>query len=454
MAAPALAAETGGTPYNCDFEPDCEVAPGAYAVLEQPVMGKFKINFGGWARLDYVHNSTNLGPTGALLPGTIPKLSSNQGEESQSLLSGRGSRLWLKITGPGFLGAKTKAFFESDFQGDFASGQENPQLRMRHYFGTLDWGTTQLLFGQTTTGWGMFPLNSLALSPGTFGGSTVTLRVPQIRLTQAVKFNRDNQLKFVLTVEDPAQSNNTGRSATFGALPNSDTGVIPPAGITTKWSDRPVVGSQLVWYNKSLGVAPTNEGFAMKDLALGVFGIYGTQEALGVSKSIKSYGYGVYTNVPILRSKDGRSRKMTLDLEASGYMGANIAYLGSTFGTTNPAISSVATANGPVATQAAAVTPLRGWGGFGHLIFYPTQQLGITLIAGRKSAYHFDDYIGLTNYAKSNTLTEINAKYDVNAAIRIGVGFDQATTRYGNVTAGTSDRGINNAYRFVAWYYF
>jgi hypothetical protein len=93
------------------------------------------------------------------------------------------SRLSGTIKGPDAFGAKTSGTIEGDF---FAQANDNINLfRLRHAFLKLDWGSTQLLFGQY---WN--PMFVTSCFPGTVSfntGSPVQpfARNPQIRLTQS-----------------------------------------------------------------------------------------------------------------------------------------------------------------------------------------------------------------------------------------------------------------------------
>ena len=92
LAAPVLAADA--PTYNCDYQPSCEVAPGIYGAMASPVKSKFDLSIGGFVRLDYAYNSTNLGASGFLLPRPgIPKTTSIAGQEDQSILTARVSPL-------------------------------------------------------------------------------------------------------------------------------------------------------------------------------------------------------------------------------------------------------------------------------------------------------------------------------------------------------------------------
>ncbi|MGM0497385.1 MAG: hypothetical protein ACQESJ_05665, partial [Bacteroidota bacterium] len=93
------------------------------------------------------------------------------------------SRLTGSIKGPDAFGAKTSGTIEGDF---FAQANDNINLfRLRHAFGKLDWGSTQLLFGQY---WN--PMLVTSCFPGTVSFNTGVpmqpfARNPQIRLTHS-----------------------------------------------------------------------------------------------------------------------------------------------------------------------------------------------------------------------------------------------------------------------------
>lgn len=93
------------------------------------------------------------------------------------------TRLSGTIKGPDAFGAKTSGKIEGDF---FAQANDNINLfRLRHAFGQLDWGKTQLLFGQY---WN--PMFITSCFPGTVAFNTGVpmqpfARNPQIRLTHS-----------------------------------------------------------------------------------------------------------------------------------------------------------------------------------------------------------------------------------------------------------------------------
>nr|WP_328745775.1 hypothetical protein [Geomonas anaerohicana] len=428
LAAPALGQELAPAAvpgYNCDFNPSCEVAPGFYGKMASPVLSKFNMSFGGMVKLDYVHNSVNLGSNGALATlqqGGIPKSSSPAGQQDQSIFTARQSRLWFKVAGPPVLGAKTSALVEVDFYG--ANGtNESGNLRMRHAYGTMDWDNTQLLFGQYWDNFGVASASTLDFGLGATAGNPQQPRVAQIRVTQKVKLSEQDLLKLSLSVQNPVQDSNQQT----GTATDSWGGMVNGAG-------------QAMLVSKRLGVAPGFWGLSMNPLQTGFFGLYGREDVGGNSRSLDSWGYGGYLFVPVLPSKDGKSRAKTASFEAQAYQAANMSF-------------NYATAT-PLTGPAGDKRPAKGYGLFGQGIFYPTQDLGVTAGYGRRSAYDNDSYAGIANYQKSSSQLFANVSYDINAAIRFGAEYQHLDTRYGNNTAGSSDTGMANVYRLSAFYFF
>ena len=394
-----------------------------------PVESKFKLSMGGIVKLDYAYNSVNLGTNGALgtlVPKGIPKESSAAGQQDQSILTARQSRVWLKSEGPSLLGAKTSALIEADFYGTGAGSNEAALLRMRHAYGALDWKDTQVLFGQT---WDMFTMsiaNTVDFGGGNTTGNPGNPRVTQIRVTQKVSLDDKNTLKFVLGVQNPTQDSNLGTNA----------------AATDTWGGMVNVAGQALLVSKALGTAPGTGGFSLNPLSAGFYGLYGKEEVAGNNKNVDSWGYGFYTFVPVLASKDGKSRAMTASLEGQVYMAANMA-------------SNYATAATFVGSAGNKI-PAKGYGFFGQAIFYPTQQIGISAGYGQRAAYDDNSYVasGIKDYEKTNSHFFANVAYDLNAAIRVAAEYQRLETNYGNITAGTSDKGLANVGRLAFYYFF
>jgi hypothetical protein len=456
-ATPALAADSPSSsgssqvPYNCDFSPACEVAPGVYGNLQAPTTSKFNLSIGGFVKLDYAYNSANLGPNGFLTATDAPKNSSQPGQKDQSTLDARASRLWFKSNGPTLLGAKTTALLELDFYNSQVTNASNLEAfnaapRMRHAYANLDWGNTQLLFGQTGENFGLFNANTVDFNAGIQFGYNNGYREPQIRLTQKVDLTPANSFKFVLAVEQPTQTNynNNGTNVAAGnTVGGSTTG--------DSWGALPNFVGQALFVSKALGSSPTQYGYAQQNFTTGFFGVYGNQHALGQTndKTIDTWGVGYYSFVPILASVDGKSRANTLTFEGQAYIAANFA--------------------GNVAAQytgtAGNLQPAKGFGVATQLLYYPTQNLSLNTGYGRREAYNYSAYAnsGINNYERYNQTFFANVFYDLNAAVRVGAEYQHVDTRYGHVTnittagsalAGLSDYGKVNTARLALYYFF
>lgn len=438
-ATPALAADPApGTPYNCDFEPACEVSPGIYGTLQAPATSKFNLSVGGFVKLDYAYNSVNLGPTGYLIPSSgIPKSSSNNGQKDQSIFSVRQSRLWFKANGPALLGAKTTSLLELDFHGNLETVSTTENLnatpRIRQGYANLDWGTTQLLFGQTADAFtGGYSANTVDFSGGSGGNGA---RNPQIRLTQRVNLSTNNALKLVVALQQPYQSNflDEGKSGAAGSIGDS-------------WGSTPNVVGQALFISKALGVSPGYFGQSLNNFTTGFYGLYGNQSVRGESNKIASWGAGYYTFIPVLNSKDGKSRAKTLTVEGDVYVAANLAY--------GPSTST------SYVGKPGDLNPARGYGIRTQALFFPVQDISIAAGYGRRGAINYNDYKNNPNFQKYYQVIYANVNYDLNAAIRVAAEYQHADNSYGNVTsgtgnlAGTAQKGTANIGRLAFFYFF
>jgi hypothetical protein len=450
MAAPTLAADPV---YNTDAQPSAEVAPGIYGKMSSPVLSKFNLSIGGYIKLDYAYNSTNLGSNGVITPasGAIPSKAINPdptkpnsatfANQNQSIFSLKQSRIWFKIDGPAYAGAKTGGLLEVDFYGDNSAAAESPMPRLRHAYGTIDWPHTQVLFGQY---WDMFaPMIASTEDFRTAApqGAPYGPRVPQIRLTQKLDFTADQQLKLVFALQDP---NQTGDNQ---------------SAVTGQYGPSVNYAGQIFYVNKGLGVAPGYLSIPMNPFTVGVFGLYGTEKApSNANNSLSSWGYGLYTFAPLLRSKDGVNRAMTLAFEGQSYAAGNLAYGGATslsvVGTPVSATSPGSTSN--TFDAAGNQKPARNWAFIGQLKFFPIQDLGFTAGYGSRYALNNGDYAGISNYQRRSQQIYANITYDLNAAVRLATEWQNIETKYGNVNgvSGAKASGIDNTIRLCAYYFF
>jgi hypothetical protein len=165
------------------------------------------------------------------------------------------------------------------------------------------------------------------------------------------------------------------------------------------------------------------------------------------------YGYGVYGFVPLIKSKDGKNRAMTLSLESQAYIAAGMDVQGAT------ALSVVSSKPG--------LTAAKGFGAYGQLKFHPTQDLGVTAGYQRRQVINQSNYKGLSagtlalsatanGVEKYNELIYGNITYDLNAAIRLATEFEHNTSQYlaTKTGAATNAFGQNNVVRLAVYYFF
>jgi hypothetical protein len=454
LAAPAMAQEvpqqTVAPTYNCDFDPSCEVAPGIYGKMSSPAQSKFNLSIGGFVKADYTYNSSAVGPY--YPAGPLPQGGTEKNLKDQSILTARQSRFWLKTTGPTLLGAKTSALIEGDFYGPTTFSNEFGNFRMRLAYGTLDWPNTQIIFGQF---WDMFspaPANTLDFRQGGPAGAPANPRVPQFRVTQKFNLNPDNYIRLAVAVQNPSQNN---PNDTAGNLPDTGVNNDSSLGSVGTYGPMPAVGAHLMFVSKALGVAPGFWGLPMNSLQIGAFGLYGSQKIRG-NHNVDTYGYGVYGFIPVLASKDGKNRAMTMSLETQAYISAGLtvdsanskAFIG-TAPTVNAA--QVVTANGNL-------TAAKGYGFLGQAVFYPTQSLGFTAGYGRRNAYNYATYSAGDELYQD--LLFANVAYDLNAAVRIAGEYEHGSSHFKGISAAqaaagaNSDSGQINTVRMSMIYFF
>jgi hypothetical protein len=443
------------------------------AFADEPIMSKFKMSIGGFVKLDYVYNSTDLGSNAGMLApasGLIPRTSTPAGNSDQSIFTARQSRLWFKVAGPELYGAKTNALIEADFYGDYASGNnqstESPTMRMRLAYGTVDWTNTQILFGQFWDTFGPMVASTVDFRSGAGWGAPNTPRVPQVRITQKYNISDNNTISIALAAQNPTQN----------FVQTTGTGVVTGTPGQVFVSGGAVNGAgQLMFISKSLGVAPGYYGMAQNPLKVGIFGLLGQQsyniyntanQLFTTDKSYKSWGGGVYAFVPVLKSSDGKSRAGTASFEGQVYQGANMAY-------------NTATAYGIIRTsEIFNTTPslqtygsAKGWGYAAQMIVYPTQELGVTFGTGKRQILNNESYRSmalsttpLNDRTTGNYQYYVNLAYDFNAAIRLSAEYQYLRTNYATVfplttldpTTGKhySDFGQSNTFRVAAFYFF
>jgi hypothetical protein len=223
-----------------------------------------------------------------------------------------------------------------------------------------------------------------------------------------------------------------------------------------------------MFVSKALGVAPGPLGLSMNSLQAGFFGLWGNQQlnnaGVNHTNSVDVYGYGFYGFIPLLKSKDGKTRAMTASLETQGYISAGINWDGANASSNLTFVNATATAS-PTGTNSLYNTgsAAKGYGVYGQVIFYPTQDLGITTGYMRRNAMDYNNFtttigagpgFAVTTFEKYNEIIYANVNYDLNAAVKLATEYEHAKTQYGHAFAGVGDWGQANIFRVSAFYFF
>lgn len=328
---------------------------------------KFDAKIGGYVKLDYISQDFS-----TALPhfGTLTTVTPFNEDQDQSQFTARQTRINLTVTGPDAFGAKTRAFIEGDFYGG-GGANERSSFRQRHANFTLDWGNTQLLFGQWWDVFGPFAASTLDFGTGANIGGPNNPRVAQARVTHKLNFNEKNWLQIIAALQDPQQDDEEGPTNVAG---------------------------QINYFSKALGVSPGYWGLPMQPFLVGVFGLWGESDTVpqnagqntvvieGPDEDYDSWGVGINTHVPILKSSDGKSRAGTLTFQGQVYMAEGLTH-------------TMATQYSFLQDASGDVDGAKGYGAVGQLIYYPTQPLGITVGYGQRGVRDTSDYrnaVGVT----------------------------------------------------------
>jgi hypothetical protein len=193
--------------------PPPQPPPPAKGLLLQS--GDFTWKFGGYIKVDAIHDFDAIGSTDTFDPRTIPTTGTGEPDES-TRIHARQTRFNLDISGPTSAGPM-RAFFEGDFFGD------KNTFRIRHAYGTID----HVLAGQTWTTFmdeDAMPETLDFESPIAFP----MVRQAQIRWTQKL----ESGSYAAVSIEDP------------------DSDVIAPTGVTgVSEEPMPDLNARLYWKN-------------------------------------------------------------------------------------------------------------------------------------------------------------------------------------------------------------
>lgn len=431
-------------------------------VQTSTVFSKYKLTIGGYVKLDYVYNSNQQQPNNyfnLLTPDNGGISSGNDG--SNSTMGVEQTRLWFKIDGPGIFGGKSSALVEGDFFGVPNVVVSSPDFRLRQAYGTLDWANGQILFGQTWEPFGVMLANTVDMRTGE-GYGTPWQREPMLRGTFDQKLDSDNKISYLVAAVMPQQNGDNSAllaNSAFAGTLGSNWSTLGYLGATQApvTTNLPNFEGQVAFKSKSLGYAPGYLG-GMKELNATAFGLYGharyDYSGLG-GKMVgeDSWGGGLYAFVPVLGSKDIKNRANTASFEGQIYEASNVVWDGATAAPFTQVGAGQIYGNSEDAAH--GVTPMKDFGIAAQLMYYPTQELGLTFgFIDRIAANKASDFSTVGSYDKTDGMTYVNVAYDLNAAVRVAAEYQNVLTTYASGTGAAAGKGIDNIGRFSMYYFF
>jgi len=360
------------------------------------------------------------------------------------------TRLNFAIKGPDGWGAKTSAFIE----GDFRQGGAYEAFRLRHAFMKFNWGTTDLTIGQTWQTWGLMPSFNL-LGVNELGPMNKGDRLPQIMIGH--KFAKNWSLKYgLISAYAPQIAGGNRASLGVNSATSQQTIFSYPNFQAEVGYSSDACGKIGPWMMQfALG------GFAGKNKIARRSGAAGTE---WYDDDVDNWGLAFKGYIPIIPEKKG-NKAGALAITGSGFLaqGPNAffgpwSYDGYVSGAAIPANTSFSAYNGTVA------------GFWSEITYYFLDNVFINGLYGY-ARYNWSDSIrGLTtpgtgvagvNAINSTDIQSVqhmivNIMYDVNPAIRMGIGWTHLMTGYANVQAagGGGKSGSLDAARVAAWYFF
>jgi len=365
---------------------------------------------------------------------------------SNSFMAAGETRLNFAIKGPDGWGAKTSAFIE----GDFRQAGSYEAFRLRHAFMKFDWGTTDLVIGQTWQTWGLMPSFNL-LGVNELGPMNKGDRLPQIMVGH--KFAKNWSLKYGLISAYAPQSAG-GTIASRGTLTTNTQNTI---------FSYPNFQAELGYSSDACGkIGPWMMQFALggfvgKQKMARRIGGAGTDWA---DDDVDNWGLAFKGYIPIIPEKKG-NKAGALAITGSAFLaqGPN-AFFGPW------SYDAYSTGTEPT-LNAFNATVVGGWG---EITYYFLDNVFINGLYGF-ARYNWSDAIrGLlvpgtgaaTNAGVASTDPQnvqhmvVNMMYDVNPAIRLGIGWTHLQTGYADIqAAGAGGKsGSLDVGRIAAWYFF
>jgi len=428
------------------------------------------IHFNGYLQLDTIFDTTRtyieqLNNSPVAVAGTVA------GDNGNTKMSARQSRMYLKLNMPDEAGWKTKGWLEWDFQGYDPNPQGptggaqseqsffiSPTFRMRNaYVQTENGEGWTFLAGQQWSVFGYQPYFEM-LNTSTNTPINVLNRTPQVKATKALSFGDSFKGQADLAIERPTQRDST--------IPNLS------GGVRMNW-DAGRKSGFLHWVGTEFTYEPTS-------LALsGTLRQYETPNADGNTADKSSYmggGAALSAIVPILTT-DGTSMKNNLTFLGEYIIGNGIGddYVGWSGGQ-----GSFTTGSGTAPTNVAsnALLPnldagIAGYDSTGQFQLIQTQEftaelqyilptettMAVNVEYGRlKSSNNTNLFSaagvngGTYDY---NEMYSVDFVYSFSSNIRMIAEYSRMSTHYGPGTfAGAGTYTTNNRYAVSTYFMF
>ncbi|MDD5008015.1 MAG: hypothetical protein PHU49_08350 [Syntrophorhabdaceae bacterium] len=372
-------------------------------------------------------------------PGSITGNYNVTDQYGNSFMAAGETRLNFAIKGPDGWGAKTSAFIE----GDFRQGGAYEAFRLRHAFMKFDWGSTNLVVGQTWQTWGLMPSFNL-LGVNELGPMNKGDRLPQIMFKTT--FAKDWTIAYgLISAYQPQLAG--GAQAVRGVASTTS---------QQRIYSYPLFQTELGYSSDACGkIGPWKMQFA-----LGGF--------MGTNKNVKRtagagtrwedddttvWGAAFKAYIPIIPEKKGnKAGALAITGSAFAAQGPN-AFFGPW--SYDAYVSGVAEANGSFVARNGTVA-----GGWGEITYYFLNNVFINGLYGY-ARYNWSDAIRQGAVVNATDIQNVehmivNIMYDVSPAIRMGIGWTHMQSGYANFqAAGAGGKsGSLDVGRVAAWYFF
>jgi hypothetical protein len=402
---------------------------------------RWDVVIGGNVKLDMGYNTQNVGSSAN--NANVQGMGGNQNAADKygNFFMGAGeTSLNFLIKGPDAWGAKTMAFIQGDFTGNW-SGTNYGTFDLAFAFIKLDWKNTSLTMGQMPT---------IVTVPPTWSGNTLDFTAmtpfnkgtpPSMNLMVQQRFAKDWAVQFGLISGGAVQGNAVGQTGTttYGNSKMPDF-----AGDITYSSD--ACGKVGPW--KLLFSAG---GFWGKEKRTYIdqAATATTSQTYG-DKDVNSWLFEAKAIIPIIPEK--KQNKAGALFTALNFFTAQ-----------NPGLN---LNMGPVTYQRGNLTsgvdftaPVIS-GGFAHIAYYLTDKVWVNGFYGYyRLDWSNDRNRTLVTNVQNQQQTIANIMYDASPALRVGFEYGNFNTRYGYYTAlgggqYYDTKGTNHMFRVGAFYFF